>query len=129
MESIQAFSAQEDIIGPLQDYVVSQEQSADEEHPMHAKRTITVIQTTLRDAIVGISGSTENTWLLWSPQRHNEVQKADNRLLGTLQALVNKTVDEELSSVQLKDPLLRKVVEAIPSRRQIEKMTDTMLDS
>lgn len=60
---------------------------------------------------------------LVSPEGHNEANKVDSRLQAMLQDLADRTLDEKTASAEFEELLLRKIEEAIPSRRRVKKVT------
>lgn len=128
MEAIRGFSEREDTLRAPAAHVVSEEHPAYEEHPMRAEWTTIVVQATLRDAITGIPGLSEDdvtAFVILEVQ--NRAKRADNKVQAMLQGLLNKEIDEKLKSVTFEDYLLRKIEEETVSRQQVKKLTEAML--
>lgn len=65
--------------GALEDHVVSVEHSAEEMCPMRAVQTVTVSQSTWRDAIAGICDLIKNAMTaLATVNGHNAIKRTEN---------------------------------------------------
>lgn len=129
IEVMQAISARDDTLSALASHVAPQGHPSEKARPMHAERHMIVSQAALRDAITGIPALINDAVsTLASSESHNVVERAEKQLQATLQCPVDNKLDEKLNSVEYKDHFFRKVEEVTPSRRQVKKMTEAMVD-
>lgn len=128
MEVMWGSFEREDILGALDNQVVTEEHPAKNERRMSASKAINLKQETLRDSIAGIP------WLIEEsvtasviPKSHNVVKKEDNCLQGMLQGLVYNGLHYKLGSIQFEAGRLQGIKEAMKSRLPGKKVTEDML--
>lgn len=110
MEAIRDSAKREDALGTLADNLVPKASLAEKEHPICADMTVSMSQGTSRGAIARNNVFIEDAVNdLIIREGHNEVRKTDRRLLNMRQAVVNKTLDKNIYSVEFKSPLLCEV--------------------
>lgn len=101
MEAIRAPFEQKNSLGALANHAVSGKRRSEEERLMCAERTVTVRQTTLRDALECIPGLIEDsTTALITYEGQNGTGTINTRLEAMLQSLINKAIDENLNFVK-----------------------------
>lgn len=123
IESIQALSCREDTLGTLENQAVSEEQQAEEDWQMRAKRTGKVSWATSWNAIADIIDLIEDAVTASATQEgENGISRTDYRLEAIFRGVIDKAIDNQSRSVEFERHLIWTIKDVTLSPQQVTGM-------